>query len=133
MELQTFTITRIQKTGYDDGTYWIEYRTNAGHYGYELLEEGQEIVDIIGKPNLSVCSKITQELIENCLESENEMWFVEQDEIDEYIETYEKTQSELIEEIETDINQFELSDYIKFNEDGCIVTVYGGIITKFEF
>ena len=133
MELQTFKITRIQKTGYDNGTNWLEYRTNKGHYGYELITQDQEVVDIIGKPNLSQCSKITQELIENCLESENEMWFVEQDEMDEYIETYEKPQYELIEEIESDINQFELSDYIKFNEDGCLVTVYGGIITKFEF
>ena len=67
--------------------------------------------------------KYLAEIIEECRESENEMWFVEEDEI---------TEEEAM-KISDEVERLGIEDYVRFYEDGCAITIYGGVITRFLF
>lgn len=132
-------IDRIMETSYEDGSHWVEYKVDGENLGYidtkefkedeekvlqELIDNGSfNIEKMINKNHVSVCSNYLAEIIENCRQSENEMWFVEDEEISK----------EEIEKIEEEVSQLGLDGYITFNEDGCAITVYGGVITQFLF
>ena len=141
-ELNSFTyprVERIMETTYENGTYWIEYTTD-GQYGYELntrfkpgdekkLQEliiaGEYNVDKMEcKPSIGACSERLGGYIKECLESENEMWFVENDE--------EISQEEIL-EIAKEVEKLGLEQYVTFYKDDCKITIYGGIITEFLF
>lgn len=114
-------INSLMKTTFDDDSYWIGYEIN-GKIGYELVNS---------KPILEeACSPYLASVITECLQSENEMWFVEYD--DE--EFNELNQDELfLPKLKLEVRDLGLDDYIRFDEDECHITVYGGIITKFLF
>lgn len=137
------TITSIDKTTYEDGTHWINYTyKNAKgeeYLGIELTssyqkgdeKELQDIIDgekvntkyMMDKPLVKETVKVFKDLLINTLHSDNEMWFVEYGELSE----------EEIKLVEKEAERFNVQDYVKFDEDDCAVTIYGGIITKFLF
>lgn len=133
MKNTMITIDRIMETTYEDNTSWVEYTVN-GRYAYEIIQgtEEDEVMSkflnlepkkLEDKIKLKECSELMQDIIEECRGSENEMWFVEEDEIS----------TEEVEELEKEIMALGLEEYIITWEDGCAITVYGGAITKFIF
>ena len=133
MKNTMITIDRIMETAYEDGTSWVEYIVN-GRYAYEIIEgtnEDEVMAKFLSlepkklenKIKLKECSELIQDIIEECRGSENEMWFVDEDEIT----------TEEVEKIEKEIMALGLEEYITTWEDGCAITVYGGALTKFIF
>lgn len=145
--MEKITITKISKSTFESGV-WIEYKT-GDKYGYELdyvAEEGMEEITekayntneelnskAINKSSIDVCSKFLKEIIEECLGSENEMWFVEYEDLQEHYNIEEKQQDKFLEKIEEETIKLGISEDITFGEDGAAITVYGGVITKFLF
>ena len=114
-------ILGISETTYDDNSYWITYEIN-GNVGYEIVHQ---------KPILDeACSPYLASIIKDCLQSENEMWFVEDD--DEEFEELNQDEN-FLPNLELEVKKLGLEDYIRFEEDDCHITVYGGVITKFLF
>lgn len=69
-----------------------------------------------------------RELIENCHGSDNEMWFVEEDD-----EFWGSLSDKEIEKYEEEVEKLGLKDYIAFGEDGCLITVSGDISSVVNF
>ena len=136
--MRTIKIMDIIETTFEDGSYWVEYYVGE-KMGYlltsELYEDDvdtlQEWIDgekfctesMVNKKDLSVCSKYLAELIEECRQSENEMWFVEMGEITE----------EKMEEVRAEVEKLGLEEYVEVGTDGEAITVFGGVITQFLF
>lgn len=142
MQREEIKIDNIMETSYEDGTSWVTYKTPAGAIGYLITEEhesgDEELLEkeinsaefqwaynqMLDKKDINSISIELAELIEECRCSENEMWFVEQDdEMEGYMMTA----------LAYEVHELGLDDYVKFNEGGCKITVYGGIITQFLF
>lgn len=129
-------ITYISETTYEDNTFWVNYEI-GDRLGYEIVDGdkvksykvGGEII-VKDKVDINVCSETLQTLIDNCGSSDNEMLFVEFDEIEE--DEVFKIQDEVI-ELDNKYENLKLSECITFGEDGCAITVYGGVSTKFIF
>lgn len=116
--MKIFDVTR---TSYEDNSYWVHYEID-GKIGYEIIET---------KPILEeACSPYLASIIKDCLQSENEMWFVEFD--DEEFDELNQDEN-FLPNLELEVKKLGLDDYIKFGEDECHITVYGGVITKFLF
>lgn len=138
-EVMEIKIEGIYKTTYEDGSSWVVYKTPKGETGYEItvgFDEGDEdwvefeinenplwIEKYSSKKHINSCSEKLKELICNCRNSENEMWFVEENEI---------LESEAL-ILADEVEELGLDEYIKFYEDGCAITIYGGVITEFLF
>lgn len=133
-------IENIMETTFGNGTSWIVYSINNGkNYGYaitEVFKKGdeeivQQAIDVekvnpkpmIEKPLIEDVNQVLRDLIQNVLNSDNEMWFVEYDEITK----------EEIETVQEEVERFKLQEYVTFDEDDCAITIYGGIITEFLF
>ena len=142
--MKNIEIFRIMDTTYEDNTTWIEYRVNDS-FGYEIIDgEEQEhskeqiekvfngiesINDMLAnKKSINKCSDFLRTIIEECRQSDNEMWFVEYEDLED-IEDKEK----FLLAIEDEVMMLGLQDYIKFYEDEAAITVYGGVITQFLF
>lgn len=127
-------IKRIMPTSYEDGTWWIEYAIND-RYGYEISNYNSashlKEDNLINKPVIDVCSDFLKYIIEECRESENEMWFVEQTDLNDFVHFDE--QKDFIENLRDEVQSLGLEEYITFYEDEAVVTVYGGVITEFLF
>lgn len=130
-------LKEIAETTFENGTSWIEYEWK-GKTGYILTEEYHEgdeekaqawlidnLVEAVGKPSLEACSEYMAELIKNCRQSDNEMWFVEYEELEE--EGFD------LEALENEAEKLGLSFYFEFDNGDCAIAVFGGIITKFLF
>ena len=147
--LKEIKVYRVMETTYEDGTCWIEYNVN-NEVGYEITEdysEGEENAiegiynsesfdkeKLINKPSINVCSKYLAKIIEECRQSDNEMWFVEYEDLEKELNTTEKDIIEkFLIDLQEEVVKLGLNNYITFGEDGCEITVYGGIITKFLF
>ena len=147
--MKNIEIFRIMDTTYEDNTSWIEYRVNDS-FGYEIIDgEEQEhskeqiekvfngiesINDMLAnKKSINKCSDFLRTIIEECRQSDNEMWFVEIEDIAEEVGEYVINQKLFIEGIQEEVCNLKLGDYIKFFEDGAVITVYGGVITQFLF
>lgn len=137
----TVTVERIMSTSYDDGTSWSEYSTPIG-LGYEITteyEEGEECkvkIDpekLTNKKSIYQCSNYLGKIIEQCRQSDNDMWFVEWEDLQEEISLDKEVQEDFLDELNTEIEKLGLKDYVKTYEDDCAVTVYGGVITEFLF
>ena len=74
---------------------------------------------------LESLSPYLQKIIMECMSSDNEMWFVEYDdkEINELI----ISNPYMLSELEYEVWNFGLDDVIRFGEDDCYITVYGGV------
>ena len=124
------------ETSYEDGSYWVEYSIGTGN-NYSI--EGEEDEDketlklrlmglgtekLTNKIFLKNCSKKLQEIIGDCLSSDNDTWFIEEEEI---------TQEEL-KNIEEEITKLGLDDCIVvYEEEITPVIIYGETITKFIY
>lgn len=75
--------------------------------------------------NLSKVSKNLKSLIENCHSSENEMWFVGTDDIEWTVQ--------MIDIVRKEVLKLGINNYIRFGEDGYLITVYGGISEIINF
>ena len=138
-ELPKIKVHLINKTSYENETNWITYSI-GDVYAYEIseaFEEGDEKIlqDMIDKKIVNFYEKFINkktikevhptlaDMIINCLQSDNDMWFVEYGEISE----------KEIELVKKEVERFKLQEYVTFDEDDCAVTVYGGVITEFLF
>lgn len=131
------TIHSIIDTTYYDGSLWVEYLVGE-HFGYEITYNDYKDNDpaalnewsmerLINKPHVSVCSDYLARLIENTRQSDNEMWFVEYEDVNP------NEADQLVEDLEKEVEKLGLQGYVTFHEDGCLITVFGGVITKFLF
>ena len=142
--MKNIEIFRIMDTTYEDNTSWIEYRVNDS-FGYEIIdgEEQEHSKEQIGKvfngiesindmlankKSINKCSDFLRTIIEECRQSDNEMWFVEYEDLEDI-----ENKEEFILKLDDEIFELELGDYITINEDGVAITVYGGVITQFLF
>lgn len=129
-------VSHIIETAYENNTCWVSY-SFGNKYGYAILEgdyigkekeveqkynEDKELKEsLIDKPLLNdTCSKKLAELFNECVATENDMWFIEEDEIE----------NEELEQLQEEVDRLELHSYIEFGDDP-VVTVYGGFITKY--
>lgn len=135
--IYTIELNEITETTFENGTSWIEYEWK-GKTGYILTEEYHEgdeekaqawlienLVETAGKPFLEVCSEDMAELIEDCRQSENEMWFIEYEDLEE--------KGFDLEALENEAEKLGLSFYFEFDNGDCAITVFGGVITRFLF
>ncbi|HBJ1651322.1 hypothetical protein FDA33_10060 [Clostridium botulinum] len=124
-------ITNISKTTYDNETYWIEYKVND-KFGYEISSEDREFKfndKFINKKDLSICSSYLKSIINKCLESDNEMFFEEYEDFNKII----SGDNTFLDKLKKEIAALGIQDVIIFDEDGCAITVYGEVITRFLF
>lgn len=127
-------IKRVMPTSYEDGTWWIEYVVND-RLGYEISDcnSASHLKEdsLVNKPVIDICSDFLKNIIEECRESENEMWFVEQTDLNDFVHFDE--QEQFLKELQEEVQSLGLEEYITFFEDDAVVTVYGGVITRFLF
>lgn len=132
-------IFSIEETEYEDGSYWVEYKIKGTKKtSIEIVngdeEDAEEDIEkkffekgaekLCNKINLEECSEKMQEVIHDCLMSENGTWFI--DESDDM----EKELEQLIAEIE----ELGLCDcMVVDDEEGIEITIYGETITKFIY
>lgn len=135
----------IEETSFEDGSYLIQYSIND-RYGYEIeykmsnkAEKKEEYNNKVTKLRLTSkilienCSNKLKKLIIGCLDSDNDMLFIEYDDLIEFIESDKSDIQEIeLRKLEEEVFKKELNKYIEFGEDA-VVTVYGGIITKVLF
>lgn len=127
---------------YDEYTAWFKY-TDGKQTGYEMVNKTVqaevipallEATDTFDKININDCSKWLQALIISSKESENEMYFLEHEDQCNYFNTTSTKEINIIlDKLRDEVIKLELENYIRFDEDDCVVTVYGGITTKFMF
>lgn len=135
------------ETTYEDGSYWIVYMVGDKE-GYEIYEpQNKEEQDLeyltstanlpenisqyTNKPSINVCSNMLKELILDCLHSDNEMWYCDQDLLEDFYEI--EDIPSLLDELEEEVKNLGLSNHVIFNQDDTPIIVYGGVITKFLF
>lgn len=143
-------VDRIMETTYEDGTSWVEYRTPQGCFGYEITEDYEEGDEeelekeinkdevtyngMLDKKHISQCSDFLEEIIEECRQSDNEMWFVEFRDLEKELKTDEKDIIDnFLLKLQKEVHDLGIKDYITFYEGEIAITVYGGVITKFLF
>lgn len=143
-------VDRIMETTYEDGTNWVEYRTPQGNFGYEITEDYEEgdeeelereINDdeityngMLDKKHISQCSDYLAEIIEECRQSDNEMWYVDFEDLKEDLEIDdEEIIKKYLLELQEEIDKLNLNGYVNTYDSGFAIVVYGGVITKFLF
>lgn len=108
---------------------------NARQYYENLFNTDEEVnKKISSKHHLSICSENLGDLIEECRQSENEMWYLSEDDLKEEFGNNEEAQKNYVEKIMEEVNNLEVKKYFEFylgSED--VVVIYGGIITQFLF
>lgn len=142
-------IEKINETTYEDGTVWIGYSV-GDKTGYEIstiVKQNSNIDDLtkfvnkfeevnnifVNKPTVDSCGEFLAKIINDCRESDNEMWFVEFEDLEDIHGIAFEAHDQFLEDLDERIVDLGLQGYINTNEDGCAVTVYGGVITKFLF
>lgn len=138
----------INLNDYDYGDFgWIEYIIeNSNKYGYiKILGDVDEDIAykalnatdmykrLVKKMDISCTSNYLRDLIESCKDSDCDMWFV--DSLEDIPGKNNSDKLELICELENEVKKLGLQEYIDITleENETLVTVYGGIITKFLF
>lgn len=127
----------------EEGASWYEYYATDGSrtihsyiiVPYELRNDEKAICNLIqefivrrGFDNfidIEKTSPYLQELIINCHQSENDMWFVEDDEWDEL-------STDVQEALDDEIDKLDLTPYVEFGFDPA-VTIFGGIPQVINF
>lgn len=147
-------IDNITKTTYEDGSCWIQYCNEivggdlsvTNKVGFVITDKvtvntDKEILEnlinsdetllkrCLEKPYYKdVCSEFLANLIIECLQSENEMWYVDYDDMEEL----EVTQ-EMLEDLKRETGRLGIREYVSIDDGEYAVCVYGGVITKFLF
>lgn len=144
--MKKIIVMNIMDTDYEDGTVWVEYDV-YGNLSYRQtdkftdddIEKAQKEIDdaqndvnqdrnlyaeIAYKPHISICSPYLAEIIEECRCSDNNMWYVDEGEMPDYVDK---------EELEKEIDKLGLWNYVSVDYDGYDVVVFGGVVTKFRF
>ena len=73
---------------------------------------------------ISACSSYLQSIIEACLQSNNEMYFVEYEDMQDNL---------LLSQLKDEVVHLNIHDVVTFDEDGCAITVAGEVLTRFLF
>lgn len=144
--MKKIIVMNIMDTDYEDGTVWVEYDV-YGNLSYRQtdkftdddIEKAQKEIDdaqndvnqdrnlyaeIAYKPHISICSPYLAEIIEECRCSDNNMWYVDEGEMPDYVDK---------KELEKEIDKLGLWNYVSVDYDGYDVVVFGGVVTKFRF
>lgn len=140
-------IDSITETTYEDGTCWIQYSEEISNkVGYIITDNvtkntSQKLIEdlintdetllnrCLGKPYYKdVCSEYLAMLIEECLQSQDEMWYVDYEDMEEL----EVTQ-EMLEDLKRETGRLGIRDHISIDDSEYAVCLYGGVITKFLF
>lgn len=121
------------KTDLKENSIWICYSykkkisniiVNSNCSENEILELIKvKTEDLINFNDLSPYLKL---IVSECIQSDNEMWFVEFDD-EYYINMNEATNGLFEEELKKEVKKLNLQDYITFNENDCFIRVYGGV------
>ena len=134
--MKNITLDYTIETSYEDGTFWAGY-TVGDRISFEILTEEQEAelteqekIELTAKRlheklDINQCSEKLRELINECRYSDNDMWFVEEGEIE----------PEELEAISEEIANLpeDLQEYFEIESWGVELTIYGGVITEFLF
>ena len=106
--MKKIIVMNIMDTDYEDGTVWVEYDV-YGNLSYRQtdkftdddIEKAQKEIDdaqndvnqdrnlyaeIAYKPHISICSPYLAEIIEECRCSDNNMWYVDEGEMPDYVD-----------------------------------------------
>ena len=142
MENVIKNINIIESTYKNDN--WIEYE--IGNFkGYELDEvdlgmereiekkyNGDEMKKkLLNKISIDKCSEFLRYLVIECSRCENDMLFVEHDELIDMGIDGDIIDSDLVNELEEEIARLDIDGYIEY--DYHTIIVHGGIITEFLF
>lgn len=121
------------KTELKENSIWICYSYNkkisniivdsncSENKIFELIKAKKE--ELINFNDLSPYLKL---IVSECMQSDNEMWFVEFDD-EYYINMNEATNGLFEEKLKKEVEKLNLQDYITFDENDCFITVYGGV------
>lgn len=146
MEDDIISITNISQTSYDDNTSWVTYVTKKGYKGVILCSSDynkEQISDtlniltdykeyLINKPHIKETGDFLQKIFSELLSSENDILFLQENYISDSDNKIEDIFFKLI-SLDKDIKKFNLEKCFSFFEDGDIITVYGGLLSKFLF
>lgn len=119
---------RRMETTYEDGTYWVEFKTDEGRITYELAEDFDEEIEL-SEDKINIEDLSISMYVENILTSEDDLCSLFYDDEDEdSIEEFEEAEKLIEETLEM---YPELEEYIEVYEDEIIFC--GGLITKVLF
>lgn len=119
---------RRMRTGYEDGTCWVEFETDEGKITYEMVEDFDEEVKL-SEDKINLEDLPISLYVENILTSEDDLYSLFYDDEDEdSIEEFEEAEKLIEETLEM---YPELEEYIEVYEDEIIFC--GGLITKVLF
>lgn len=147
-------VDSISKSTYENETCWVQYceeivdkkdvvRSKVGYILTDNVTEDTDkkiLEDLINKDETllkrclekpyykDVCSEYLSGLIIECLQSENEMWYVDYEDMEEL----EVTQ-ETLDYLRIEVEKLGLSAHITVDDGEYAVCVYGLVITKFLF
>lgn len=108
---------------------------NARRYYENLFNTDIELnKKLTSKPYLSVCDDNLKDYIEECRQSENEMWYITSEDLEEEFGDDQEAKDKYIEKLQEEVEKLGINKYIEFYQDDYdIVVFYGGIITQFLF
>lgn len=145
---KSIKIEDINYTLYGDGSYWIHYTFDKST-GYEITHEygpgSEDILQLrcniekdlrekyLNKIQINKCSDFMQMLIKKCLESCDDFFFLQDNEIEGILEKYHTSINELKDEIAAlNLDEYVVCDKERMPESIAVI-VYGQSITKFLF
>ena len=108
---------------------------NARIYYQELFNTDIELnKKLTSKPYLSVCDDNLKDYIEECRQSENEMWYITEEDLEEEFGDNQEAKDNYIKKIQEEAKKIGVSEYVEVYENSDdVVVFYGGIITQFLF
>lgn len=162
--MKKIEVLRVMETSYEDGSYWIEYMVNGLYgyeiiydiQNIEQIKSDKEIIKRIdnariyyqrlfntdtelnkkltSKRKLSSCDSELKHYISECLESENEMWYITEEDLEEEFGNNQEAKDNYIKKIQEEAKKIGVSEYVEVYENSDdVVVFYGGIITQFLF
>ena len=131
--MKDLRIKYVMETSYEDSTWWVGYSIGDIHSiaiieaptKLEAINETLSIYDTLAdKRDLKECSDLLQDLILECNSSDNDMLYVESDDITK----------EQVDQLQNEVLKLGLENYVDFyTEDETPVIIYGGIATEFKY
>lgn len=162
--MKKIEVLRVMETSYENGSYWIEYMVNGLYgyeiiydiQNIEQIKSDKEIIKRIdnariyyqrlfntdtelnkkltSKRKLSSCDSELKHYISECLESENEMWYITEEDLEEEFGNNQEAINNYIEKLQEEAKRLGVDEYVEVYENSDdVVVFYGGIITQFLF